>query len=412
MKFVIDDQVVLLRPPDGPLAPHLSSFAGFMREQGYATNSVRRQVMLAAAFSRWLAQRAVGVRTVTSDHAGRYLRYRVRHVRPGLGDAAALRYLLGFLRRDGVIPAEDEPSRSLTPAEQCVRDYENYLRDARALADTTIINCVPFARDFLKGRFGDGFVTLSSLEAGDVVAFVRRQAARLHLRRAKLMTTALRSFLQYTQFRGDVTQDLAASVPVVANWSMPSIPRAIDPDQVRQLLASIDRRTAIGRRDYAILLLLARLGLRSGEVAFLDLDDIDWDRGCLRVHGKSGQRGELPLPTDVGDAIVAYLRDGRPDSSCRRVFLRAKAPVRGFRGASGVGSVVRHAIQRAGVDAPTLGAHQFRHGLATEMLRQDASLAEIGEVLGHRSPQTTKIYTKVDTKSLRTLALPWPGGAR
>ena len=181
---------------------------------------------------------------------------------------------------------------------------------------------------------------------------------------------------------------------------------------MRQLLASIDRRTAIGRRDYAILLLLARLGLRSGEVAFLELDDIDWSAGQLSVRGKGGQRTELPLPADVGKAIAAYLRHGRPRSTSRRVFLRGKAPIRGFLGQCGIGSIVRHSLQRAGIDAPTTGAHQFRHGLATEMLRQGASLSEIGEVLGHRHPQTTTIYAKVDLKALRTLALPWPGGVR
>ena len=139
---------------------------------------------------------------------------------------------------------------------------------------------------------------------------------------------------------------------------------------------------------------------------------IDWNAGQLSVRGKSGQRTELPLPAEVGKAIAAYLRQGRPDSTSRRVFLRAKAPIRGFRGASGVGSIVRHSLQRAGIDAPTMGAHQFRHGLATEMLRHGASLGEIGELLGHRHPQTTTIYTKVDLKALRTLALPWPGGAR
>jgi site-specific recombinase XerD len=178
------------------------------------------------------------------------------------------------------------------------------------------------------------------------------------------------------------------------------------------LLASIDRHTAIGRRDYAILLLLARLGLRSSEVVFLELDDIDWSAGRLSVLGKRGQRSEFPLPSEVGQAIVAYLRRGRPNSTSRRVFLRAKAPVRGFRCSSSIASVVRHALQRARIDAPTYGAHQFRHGLATEMLRQGASLAEIGEVLGHRHPQTTTIYAKVDIQALRTLALPWPGGAQ
>jgi site-specific recombinase XerD len=296
--------------------------------------------------------------------------------------------------------------------EGCAQAYEQYLRETRTLSNATVINYMPFIRDFLKGRFGKGRVTLSRLRACDVVGFVQRKAPRLHLKRAKLMTSALRSFLQYARFSGEVELDLAAAVPVAANWSMQSIPRAIEPDQVRQLLSSIDQNTAIGRRDYAILLLLARLGLRSGEIVGLELDHIDWNKGLLRVRGKSGQRNELPLTEEVGRAISAYLRFGRPDSTSRRVFLRAKAPARGFRGASGVGSIVRHSLERAGVDAPTCGAHQFRHGLATEMLRQGATLDEIGEVLGHHHPQTTKIYTKVDVEALRTLALPWPGGVR
>ncbi len=412
MKCIIDGQVVLSRSPVGPLAPHIRAFAESVREQGYAGSSIHRRVLLAGCFSRWLGLQGVGLRSIASDHAARYLQYRAQHVRPQLGDAAALRHLTNFLHREGLVPIEKAPIPSLIPAEQCAQDYGQYLRKTRGLAEATVINYVPFIRDFLIGRFGNGCVTFSRLRACDVVGFVQRKAPRLHRKRAKLMTSALRSFLNYVRFCGEVTLDLAAAVPVVANWSMPSISRAIAPEQVRQLLASIDRRTAIGRRDYAILLLLARLGLRSGEVAFLELDDIDWSAGQLRVRGKGGQRSELPLPAEVGKAIVAYLRRGRPDSSSRRVFLRAKAPIRGFRGASGVGSIVRHSLHRAGVDAPTSGAHQFRHGLATEMLRQGASLAEIGEVLGHRHPQTTKIYTKVDTEALRTLALHWPGGAQ
>jgi site-specific recombinase XerD len=247
--------------------------------------------------------------------------------------------------------------------------------------------------------------------AGDLIRFVRRQARRLHPKRAKLLTTALRSYFQYARYRGEVTVDLAAAVPSVANWSMTSLPRAIEPDQVHQLLTSIDRRTATGRRDYAILLLLARLGLRSGEVALLELDDIDWNVGRLSVHGKNG-RSERPLSAEVGKAIAGYLRRGRPVNASRRVFLRARATLCGFQGASGISSLVRHSIKRARINAPTFGAHQFRHGLATDMLRRGASLREIGEVLGHRHPQTTSIYAKVDINALRTLALPWPGGAR
>jgi site-specific recombinase XerD len=411
VKYIIHDQVILSQAPEGPLAAYLASFANALSAQGYSGQWLKLHVRVAARFSRWLKQRGVGERGIGPEHATRYLRQRAQHVRSYLGDRPALKHLIDFLRSEGVIRVEKAATRRVPPAEICVQAYAEYLRDAQALVAATIINYVPFVRDFLHYCFGDGKVTLSRLRAADVVSFVQFNAPRLHLKRAKLMTTALRSFLRYVRYRGDVTVDLAAAVPVVANWSMPSIPRAISADQTRQLLASIDRHTAVGRRNYAILLLLARLGLRSGEVAFLELDDIDWGAGQLNVRGKSGQRNELPLPADVGKAIAAYLQHGRPPSASRRVFLSANAPIRGF-GPNGVGSIVRRSLQRAAIDAPTTGAHQFRHGLATQMLNHGASLSEIAEVLGHRHQQTTAIYSKVDIKSLRTLALPWPGGAR
>jgi len=412
VKYFIDRRVVLSRTPEGPLAPHIRPFAESLREQGYALASIHRHVLLAACFCRWLQQQGVSLRSITSDHPPRYLRYRMRKVQLSSGDTAALGHLLAFLHCERLVPAERIPSRRLTSAERCAQAYERYLLEIRGLAKATIVNYVPFIRSFLKDCFDDGAVMLSHLCAGDVVRFVQRQAARLHQKRAKLLTCALRSFLRYVRYRGKTKLDLAAAVPIVANWSMSSIPRAITEDQVRHLISSIDRRTAMGRRDYAILLLLARLGLRSGEVASLELGDIDWKAGQLSVRGKTGQRSELPLTAEVGKVIAAYLRRGRPHSTSRRVFLRAKAPVRGFRGASGVGSIVRHRLQRAGIDAPTLGAHQFRHGLASSLLRHGASLGEIGELLGHHNPETTKIYIKVDLDALRTLALPWPGGVR
>jgi integrase/recombinase XerD len=412
VKYIITGDVALSRPPEGPLAAQVGAFATWASEQGYARYSRYRQVLLAACFSRWLGQQAGRVCRVSSEQPSRYLRSRARRVRLHKGDAAALRQFIDVLRRQRVIPAEKTAPRRLTPVEHEAQAFEGYLRDERLLARATILNYVPFIRGFLTDRFGHGPVTLSRLCAADVMRFVQRQAPRLHLKRAKLLTSALRSFLHYVRYRGDIARDLAAAVPSVANWSMTSIPRAIPAKAVRQLLASINRRTAIGRRDYAILLLLARLGLRASEVAFLELDDMDWEGGQVSVRGKGGHRTALPLPADVGDALVAYLRHGRPRSASRRVFLRAKAPSRGFLGPSAIGSVVRHALTGAGIEAPTTGAHQFRHALATQMLRHGASLTEIGEVLRHRSPETTKIYTKVDLDALRPLALPWPGGAR
>lgn len=412
MRYIINDHVVLLRAPEGPLAPYIASFSHWASEQGYALCSLRRRIRIAVGFSQWLAEKSIRLRSVSTRHSARYLRCRARRQRICKGDATALRQLLDFLRDQDVIPVEKTCRQRLSPVEQRAQAFERYLREERALAKATIVNYVPFIREFLKDCFGSGPVRLSRLCAGDVVRFVQRRAPQLHLKTAKLLTTALRSFLQYGRYRGDIRLDLAAAVPLVANWSMSSIPRAIAPDQVRRLLARINRHTAVGRRDYAILLMLARLGLRSSEVVFLELEDIDWKDGSLSVRGKGGRRLRLPLPADVGEAIVAYLRHGRPPSSSRRVFLRARAPLRGFLGPSAVGTIVRHALLRAGIDAPTTGAHQFRHGLATEMLRHGASLGEIGELLGHRSPETTKIYTKVDLDALRSLALPWPGGVR
>jgi site-specific recombinase XerD len=412
VKYFINKQIVLSRMPEGPLAAYIGPFAESLREQGYAVVSIHKQVLVAACFGRWLKRRRVSLRGITSDDPTRYLRYRARQVRPYSGDAAALSHVLAFLHREHVIAAEKVPSRRPSSAERCTQAYEHYLREARGLAKATIINYVPFIRSFLKDCLGNRPVMLSHLCARDVVRFVQRQAAHLHQKRAQLLTCALRSFLRYVRYRGKTKLDLAAAVPIVANWSMSSIPRAITEEQVRQLITSINRRTAMGRRDYAIVLLLARLGLRSGEVASLELGDIDWKAGELSIRGKTGQRSDLPLTAEVGKALAAYLRGGRPQSTSRRVFLRAKAPVRGFRGSSGVGSIIRHRLQRAGIDAPALGTHQLRHGLASGLLRHGASLGEIGELLGHHNPETTKIYIKVDLDALRTLALPWPGGVR
>jgi len=409
MKYIVNNQIVLSKPLEGPLAAHIASFAQSASDQGYGVDAVYRRVLLASCFSRWLEQKAVQLPGVSSSHVASFLQDRARRIRLARGDSAALKQFLAFLHQRGIIPAEKAQPCQPTPVSEYAQGFERHLRDGRALADATIVNYLPFVRNFLTDCFGDGPVTLPCLCADEVVKFIQRQVPRLNQKRAKLLTTALRSFLKYALYQGDITLDLAAAVPSVANWTMTSIPRAIPDDQVRQLLASIDRNTSIGRRDYAILLILARLGLRSSEVAFLNLDDIDWKKGCLSVCGKSHRRIELPLPKEVGEAIVAYLQNGRPRCTSRRVFLRGKAPIRGFISNAAIGSIVQHTLKRAGIIAPTNGAHQFRHALATQMLRHGASLTEIGEILGHRSPETTKIYIKVDLQALRPLALPWPG---
>ena len=410
MKCVINDDLALSRPPEGPVASYIVPFAEWLGDRGYGLVSMRNQVLMAAGFSKWLGQKGIELSDISGDHPGRYLLDRAQ--RPKLGDDAALRHLLAFLRSQNAIAEEIEVDHSPSPVEQHVQAYERYLQDVRALSRQTIINYRPVVRDFINFRFTDGVVSLAQLRAVDVTDFVQKRVSRLNMRRAKIMTTALRSFLSYARYRGDIISDLAAAVPVVANWSLSSIPRAIGRAEVARLLASIDRDTPVGCRDYAMILALARLGLRSSEVVSLELNDVDWVAGQIHVRGKVGQRNDLPLPADVGEAIADYLRKSRPRNSSRRVFLRDKAPIRGFVGPCGLGSVIRRSLKRAGINPPTKGTHQFRHGLASEMLRGGASLAEIGEVLGHRHVQTTAIYAKVDINALRTLALPWPGEAQ
>lgn len=400
----------LMRLRQGPLAPYLASFAKQLSEQGYALVSGRIYIQLISDFSRWLKRNHIAARETTTEHTRKFLRYRTRKQCLGKGDPAALKSFLNLLRHEGIIAEELVPVP--TPAKRYTEEFVHYLQKERGLSVATITYYRCIVIRFLSNYFSRSAADLSRLCAADVIGFVQQQATILHVKTAKQMTTALRSFLQYARYQGYIHMDLAAAVPTVASWSMASIPKSIPRDQVELVLSSCNRQTATGRRDYAILLLLAQLGLRAGEIVSLVLEDIDWQAGEITVHGKSGHRPKLPLSTAIGEALAAYLRDGRPRTNSRVVFLRNKAPIRGFNGPSAVSCVVMRALARAGINAPQKGAHQFRHSLATELLRQGASLSEIGELLGHRCPDTTAIYAKVDLVSLRTIALPWPGGAQ
>jgi integrase/recombinase XerD len=395
---------------DSPLGSYIDPYATEMRRDGYPQQTIELHIRLIADFSQWLAKRRVTANEVSAELFQPYLRVRARRRCPTGSEFRALRRLLDLLVREGVVPEVAPPAA--TPADLLAREFHFYLRQERALAPPTQYYYLTFVSKFLRERFGAGPVDLSCLCARDVTGFVQRRAAKIQSRRVQLMTTSLRSFLRFARYRGDIDKDLAACVPAVANWKLSTIPRALPAHQVELVLDSIDRKTGMGRRDYAILLVLARLGLRAGEIQALTLEDLDWKEGLIRVRGKGGRYAQLPLPADVGEAIADYLRNGRPNASSRCAFLRMRAPIDGFKGQCGIGSIVKHALARAGVDAPRKGAHQFRHGLASQMLQRGASLSEIGELLRHRSPQTTAIYAKVDLASLSTLALPWPGGAK
>jgi site-specific recombinase XerD len=285
--------------------------------------------------------------------------------------------------------------------------YRSYLVTERGMVEQGVLSWVRAAERFMADHHGLADGTAGLTGAG-VSAFCARELPRRAGSSAKNLAAALRSFLRFLHVEGLIEAPLAQAVPPVSGNNGAGLPRAVSPSTLTALLASCDRRTAKGRRDYAIIVLLARLGLRSGEVARLSLDDIDWGAGEVIVHGKGGRDERLPLPHDVGDALAGYLKQGRPRAETRTVFLRAIAPsVRLTPG--GVTSVVYTASERAGV--PKVGAHRLRHGCATEMLAAGASLGEIGQVLRHAAVATTAIYAKVDFVALRPLAQPWPRGA-
>lgn len=404
-----------VRAIGGTSAEHLSSFITWLGGQQYSVGYVCIVARHSLAFGRWSEGRGIEFDAMTDDSIDRYQRSRARRrprrVETQRQERQALTLLLHFLREQGICAAAHA---RVTGVDRVADDFAQHLRCDQALAPITIEGYTRLAGRFLAWRFGQGEVCLHDLRPTDAIAFVRHESKRLAPPALKGVTNALRSFLRFGEFRGEVPAGLAAGVPSVATWTTtPPIPKAIAAEHAQRAIDSCDRSTAVGCRDRAVLLLLARLGLRACEVIRLALDDIDWDQAHLRVRGKGGRQSLLPLPADVGAAIAAYLETGRPPCTDRHLFLRSLAPIRGLlEGSDGVGTIVRYALERAKVDAPHRGSHQFRHALAAHMLRQGASLSEIGQVLRHRSPQSTSIYAKVDLDALRTLVMAWPGGAR
>ena len=325
------------------------------------------------------------------------------------GDPATAQQLLQYLRERGhTAPAV--PAIDVHPAAAVVRDFEAFLRSERGLSTATVVSYVTVVRRFLHERFARKALRLEQLRAQELHCFVVREVQRVSRTHGKIVITALRSFMRFLLLRGAVRTDLARTLPGVATWRLSHLPRSLLPGQVERLLACCDRGSPSGTRDYAILLLLARLGLRGGEVLNMTLEDLDWERGELVVRGKGPRLERLPLPADVGSALARYLCEVRPPCATRRVFVRMDAPRQGL-AQSGVCCVVRRALARAGLDPERKGAHLLRHSLATNLLRRGASLSEIGQLLRHRQPTTTQIYAKVDIEALRGIALPWPGSA-
>lgn len=396
--------------PAGPLNLYIVGFRESLAEHGYKSVALYQKTRLLVEFDEWLAHHRIGIENLDEKQAQKFLHYRrIQYHDRRSGDPTTLRVFFSYLREASVIPYPVvKPDDSAI--DRARANFAQYLAEERGLSPATLDNYLREIREFLSQRFGRGAVSWRALRPQDITGFILRRARAGSPSRAQLATSALRSFLRFLYQRGDIWTDLAASVLTVASWRLSALPKYLLPHQVERLLQSCDGSSAVGLRDYTVLLLLARLGLRGGEVAHLTLDDIDWEAGEILVGGKGGHWDRLPIPRDVGDALVTYLRDMRPRCASRRVFIRLRAPHEGFVTSAAVCDIVRRALKRARISPGFRGAHLLRHSLATRMLRGGATLAEIGEVLRHRLPRTTEIYAKVDLAALRTLAQPWPGG--
>jgi site-specific recombinase XerD len=399
----------LQRLHEGPLGIYIDLYASRLVGEGYCRSTAWRCLRLVGNFSCWLECQQLGVRDVDEGAAATYLTDRAGQRRPQVGDRATLKKLLAVLRQvDAIAP---QGPVELSPRERIFEDFAGYLARERGLARGTIVGHLPAVRLFLQEMGIERTGDLARLDQAAVIGFIERHARDRSPATARNMCWALRAFLRYLRWQGWTSIDLAGSVPTVRRWRHATLPTCMSSGQVQQVLDGCDRRTATGRRDFAILMLLARLGLRANEVVTLTLDAIDWRSGQVLVNGKGRQRTWMPLPPDVGAAIASYLRDGRPRSDSRRVFLREAAPHAGFASSASIYVVANTALRRAGIQGfAHMGAHLFRHSLATELLRSGASLSEIGQVLRHRDQDTTRLYAKVDVDSLRGMSAAWPGG--
>lgn len=396
---------------NGPHGYFVELYAARLVEERLVRHGAWRCLNVIGGLLSWIAGRHYKLADLDEQVVERYLRYRGQRQSIQPGDHAALRRWLMVLRADGAIAPMVPPP--FTPHDRIFKEFDAYLLSERGLAPKSILRHLPVIRRFLHEVCSGGADDLCEINQGDVISYIERHARDWSPSTGKAMCSSLRAFLRYLHHQGLNPLALADCVPSIRRWKLATLPTYLSAAQVRKALDGCDRETVMGRRDHAILLLLARLGLRADEVATLTLDDIDWRASEILVHAKGRQRARMPMPPDVGAAIVAYLRNGRPKSSCRRLFVRTLAPHVGFASGCAITQIARTALDRAGIEGCAhRGAHIFRHSLATELLRSGATLSEIGQLLRHKSHDTTRIYAKVDIDALRTLSLPWPGGVQ
>lgn len=388
----------------GPLTPFAPGFAEELSRLGYTSTSAAMQMQLVAHLSRWLDALDLGPGDLQGSVLEDFLVAR-RAIYTSAFSLRALGPVLGYLRRHGVSPAAVSPAPT-SPVELLLARYREYLTGERGLSSPVAQAyshwVTPFVADNLDA---DGNVGFATVTAGGLTRFLATHLPTMSRKTAQMTACALRSFLRWLHLENLITVPLADVVPAVAHRRLAGLPQSLTASQVQSLLDACDRSTSVGRRDYAVITVLHRLGLRCAELAHLQLGDLDWRAGTVTIHGKGNRVDRLPLPVDVGQALVAYLRHGRPQTSARAVFVRAVAPFTEL-APSSASCIVARAARRAGLG--TVHAHRLRHTTASRTLNAGASLEDVAHLLRHASSATTSIYAKTDLARLAPLARPWP----
>jgi integrase/recombinase XerD len=386
----------------GPLGQYAPGFRAWLLDRGYTPLTTVPQLQLMAHVSRWLEREGLAAAGLTGQEAGRFLAARRAAWGRNPRHPSGLRPLLGYLGGLGVIPPE--PPAPQDAASVLIGEFAEYLRSERGLAPMTVGAYSSRAARFLARYAPDGDPAV--IAPGDVTSAVLADASGLSAGAGQHLACALRAFLRYCLVRGLVAADVSAAALAVTGRRTTMLPRGLEPGTIGALLAACDRDEPAGRRDYAVILLLARLGLRAGEAARLRLDDVSWRAGEIGIRGKGGQYDVLPLPADAGAATAAWLRDGRPAVPFREVFTTLTAPTRPLT-REAVGFIVRRTCARAGLEP--FGPHRLRHSAACAMIGAKVPLAGIAQAMRHRSHGVTAIYARAGVDRLRPLARPWPG---
>jgi site-specific recombinase XerD len=385
------------------LAPFVDGYRTMLEARGYTPGTVRNMLQVLGHLGRWMQTESVDLSELNATRLAEFRAFRGERWRRSV-DRAGLRGLVGYLVEQGVAPRQ--PDAVPDALDELIAQYRSWLADERGLEATTILRYARTARIFLAQR--DAGARVEDLTGAQVHRFLVAEARRCSVGAAKGRVAELRALLRFLFATGRILVQLGAAVPPVAGWHDTGLTPTLSADAVTALLASCDQATPMGVRDYVILLLLARMGLRSIEVVRLRLEDVHWRAGEITVRGKARRLDRMPLPHEVGAALSSYVTGARPQSVDREVFLSCRAPLRPLPAAA-IGDIVQRACRHSGT--PVVGAHRLRHALATSMVAAGVPIADISQVLRHRDLATTALYAKVDVAALRLVAKPWPGSA-